>query len=149
VGLSPGRRSRVPCVVDVQVGLGALFVPLRSLQATLFPGACPTNRSALLIGMGKLGCFPAVSEPTRFTEWALGFKQCSLHHADRASTGPRPSGFRRVLPLPNMLLSSLPFGCEVVTPHEVGSLAQGYHAQPLPCYTGIKLRRDAAHQNSR
>src|SRR5436305_7307145 len=61
LGLSAGRRSRVPCAVDIQVGLGALFVPLRSLQTTLLPGACPTNRSALLIGIGRLGCFSAVS----------------------------------------------------------------------------------------
>src|SRR5207253_5876556 len=31
MGLSPFRRSRVPCVVDVQVAVGALFVSLRSL----------------------------------------------------------------------------------------------------------------------
>ena len=31
MGVAPFRRSRVPCVVDVQVAVGALFVPLRSL----------------------------------------------------------------------------------------------------------------------
>src|SRR5436305_5856485 len=38
--LSPVRESRVPCVVDVAVAVGALFVPLRSLETTLFPGEC-------------------------------------------------------------------------------------------------------------
>jgi hypothetical protein len=42
--LAPVRESRVSYVVDVQVGLGALFVSLRSLEATLFP------RSVFLAG---------------------------------------------------------------------------------------------------
>ena len=31
MGLSPFRRSRIPFIVDVQVAVGALFVPLRWL----------------------------------------------------------------------------------------------------------------------
>src|SRR5262249_24044202 len=31
---------------------------------------------------------------------------------------------------------------------QVGPMTQGYHAQPLPCCTGIKLRRDAAHPDA-
>src|SRR5215831_9742394 len=41
LGLSPFRRSRVPCVVDVQVAVGALFVSLRSLETIPLPRACP------------------------------------------------------------------------------------------------------------
>ena len=40
MGLSPGRRSRVPRAADVQGGLGASFVPSRPLQAALSPEAC-------------------------------------------------------------------------------------------------------------
>ena len=35
LGVAPGRRSRVPRAVDVQDGLGALFVPLWPLEAAL------------------------------------------------------------------------------------------------------------------
>src|SRR5215212_9603825 len=41
VGLSPRRQSRVPFMVDVQDGLGALFAPLKGLEAPGSPGACP------------------------------------------------------------------------------------------------------------
>src|SRR5947209_12468224 len=49
LGLSPGRRSRVPRAVDVQDGLGASFVSLRPLQAALPPervedGRLPPSR---------------------------------------------------------------------------------------------------------
>jgi hypothetical protein len=40
MGLSPGRESRVPCVVDVQVAVGALFVPLRSLGGGSLGDTC-------------------------------------------------------------------------------------------------------------
>src|SRR5438309_10231866 len=41
LGLSPFRRSHVPCVVDVQVAVGALFVSFRSLETIPLPRACP------------------------------------------------------------------------------------------------------------
>src|SRR5262245_32411062 len=41
LSLAACRRSRVPHAVDVQGGLGARFVPLRSLEATVWlPGTC-------------------------------------------------------------------------------------------------------------
>ena len=46
--VAPGRQSRVPSTVDVQAGLGALFVSLVSLEATLFPGACRGRRAPSL-----------------------------------------------------------------------------------------------------
>ena len=62
MGLSPCRESRVPCVVDVQVALGALFVSLRSLETTLFPGACQRRLSFSPLS-GKPRMSAAVSEP--------------------------------------------------------------------------------------
>src|ERR1043166_8488801 len=40
LGVAPGRRSRVPCVVDVQDGVGAPFVPLWSPMRPSPLGAC-------------------------------------------------------------------------------------------------------------
>jgi len=78
-----------------------------------------------------------VSELMLFTKWTLGFNQFRLHHANRASTGVQLGGF--VVPcLSEHAAFPLGFRLErVVTPAEVGSVAQEYHAQLLPCYTGI------------
>src|ERR1700738_4027086 len=60
LGLSPFRESRIPCVVDKKVAVGALFVSLRSLQTTLFPGACQRRKSFSPLS-GKPRLFPAVA----------------------------------------------------------------------------------------
>src|SRR5260370_16700687 len=39
--LAPVRRSRVPCIADDQVAVGALFVSLRSLPTIPFPQPSP------------------------------------------------------------------------------------------------------------
>jgi hypothetical protein len=75
--------------------------------------------------------------------WTLGFKQFSLHHANRALPGLRFIGF----PTPRLSRHAsfpLAFRLWVITPHEVGRVAQEHHAQLLPCCTGIK-----PHRNSR
>src|SRR5262245_37780705 len=54
MGLSPCRESRVPCVVDVQVAVGAPFVPLRSLETIPLPQACPRRRSFTPGGESRL-----------------------------------------------------------------------------------------------
>src|SRR5262249_1381617 len=91
LGVSPGRRSRVPCVVDVQVAVGAPFVPLRSLKAIPLPRPCRRRRSftAGEASTALTRCSRAVS----FTGWALRFKQFSLHRGNRVSTGKQLSGF--------------------------------------------------------
>jgi hypothetical protein len=69
---------------------------------------------------------------------ALRFNQSRLHHTIRASADPRLTRF--VVPcLPDQ--ATFPSGFRL----QVGSAAQEYHAQLLPCCTGIKLRRDTAH----
>ena len=91
LGVSPVRRSRVPCVVDVQVAVGARFVPLRSLETIPLPRACRRRRS---FTSGEANtAVNRCSRAVRLTGWALGFKHSSLHHGDRVSTGLRLSGF--------------------------------------------------------
>jgi hypothetical protein len=98
--------------------------------------------------MGKLGCYPAVSDPASLRNGHWG----SSNPAFTMPTGPRPAhdqaGFVVSCLCEHATFPSA-FRRRVGTPRQVGSLAQGYHAQPLPCCTGIKLRRDAAHQNRR
>src|SRR5262249_21051554 len=82
--------------------------------------------------------FPAVSGLGHFTEWTLGFRQSSFHHAIRASASVPPSGFAASdLSEHAVFPSGFRF--------QVDSVAQESHALSLPCCTGIKLRRDAAH----
>jgi len=141
--LSPVRRSRVPCVADNQVAVGALFVSLRSLETIPLPQACRRRRS--FTSGGAITAVSRCSRAVNFTGWTLGFKQFSLHRGNRASTGVGPSGF--VPPcLPSHAAFPLGFrrgGCD---PSEVGLVAQESHAPLLPCYTGIKRRRDTAHR---
>ena len=115
----------------------------------MLPGACQRRKYRLRL---LFRCLNAIgiwgtSDVSRcirarlFIVRTLGFKQCSFHHANRALAGLRLSGFA---------VSSLsehavfPSGFRF----QVGSVAQGYHAQPFPCCTGINLRRDAAHLTS-
>src|SRR6266849_1010468 len=141
--LSPVRRSRVPCVADDQVAVGALFVFLRSLETIPLPQAC--RRRMTFTSGGAITAVSRCSRAVNFTGWTLGFKQFSLHRGNRASTGVGPSGF--VPPcLPSHAAFPLGFrrgGCD---PSEVGLVAQESHAPLLPCYTGIKRRRDTAHR---
>jgi hypothetical protein len=145
VGVAPGRPSRVPCAVDVQGGFGAPFVPLTPLQAGLLPGAC-SPRSHAIRGVPSEAldvdrCFQAET----FTDWALRFKPSSLHHATRVSPG---------LPVSDFRASRLSWHAVVPSgfPHQVGQVTQRYHAQPLPCCTGINYavtRRTVAGQRRR
>jgi len=57
VGVSPVRRSRIPCIVDVQVAVGALFVPLRSLETTPLLRGCP-DASRSYVWWSNHGCRP-------------------------------------------------------------------------------------------
>jgi hypothetical protein len=91
VGLSPCRESRVPRVVDVQVAVGAPFVPLRSLQTIPLPRARRRRRS--FTSGEAITAVNRCSRAVSFTGWALRFKQSSLHRGDRVSTGIRLSGF--------------------------------------------------------
>src|SRR6266852_4464360 len=123
--LSPVRRSRVPCVADNQVAVGALFVSLRSLETIPLPQACRRRRS--FTSGGAITAVSRCSRAVSFTGWTLGFKQFSLHRGNRASTGVGPSGF--VPPcLPSHAAFPLGFrrgGCD---PSEVGLVAQQSHA---------------------
>jgi hypothetical protein len=65
-----------------------------------------------------------------FTEWTLGFKQSSFHHAVRVSTGLQLDGFAASRLSQH---ASFPVGFR----RQVGWVTQGYHAQPLPSYSGI------------
>ena len=101
LGVAPGRQSRVSSLVDVQGGLGAPFVSLRSLETTLLPGACSSQGYCFgsVIQRTKLSIIREVSDVSRCigvdasTKWTLGFKQFSLHHATRALAGLQLSGF--------------------------------------------------------
>jgi hypothetical protein len=113
VGVSPVRRSRVPAIVDVQVAVGALFVSLRSLQTIPLPQACRRRRS--FTSGGAITAVSRCSRAESFTGWTLGFKQFSLHHGNRASTGVELNGF--VPPcLPSHAAFPHRFRMEVVTP---------------------------------
>jgi hypothetical protein len=114
--VAPFRQSRDPCAVDVQDGLGAPFVPLMSLEATLLPRSVrKANRSSTFPAGGlRAPDFeeaPDVSRcirSGRFTERALGFRQFSFHHAVRVSTGMQLSGFTA----PRLSEHAVfPFGC--------------------------------------
>ena len=75
-----------------------------------------------------------------FTMWALDFKQFSLRHTIRVSAGVSIDGFSEP-----RLSGHAPFPLDFR--RQVGSVTQGYHAQPLPCATGIihaAKRRTAA-----
>ena len=61
-------------------------------MTTLFPGSVkgtPSGRAPFLETWDVSHRFQSV----RFTEWTLGFKQFSLHHAVRVSTGLPIDGF--------------------------------------------------------
>src|SRR3954452_22891608 len=98
MGLSPGRESRVPRVVDDQAAVGAPFVPLRSLETIPLPRACRRRRS--FTSGGAITAVNRCSRAVSFTGWALGFKQSSLHRGDRASTGLRLRNYPRTLGSP-------------------------------------------------
>ena len=103
LGLSPGRGSRVPRVADVQVAVGALFVPLRSLETTPFPRVCP-GRTSFAPGGGS----PALNHGSRsvsFTGWTLGFKRFSFHLGNRVSAGLLSYAVSLLPAFANMLLS--------------------------------------------
>jgi hypothetical protein len=70
--------------------------------------------------------------------------QLSPYHPGLAV--PALERFQCISAIPAMLLSLLPFGCGVVTPHEVGPVTQGSHALSLLCYTGIRPHRETAHR---
>jgi hypothetical protein len=86
---------------------------------------------------GNLGCFPLYPSQS-VIDRTLGFKQCSLHLGIRALLDMQISGF-----------SALKLSEHAIFPSsfrlQVGPVAQECYAQLLPCYTGIKLRRDTAH----
>jgi hypothetical protein len=78
MGLAPFRRSRVSCVIDVQIGLGASFIPLRSFTLTLLRGTCMGGRSVppIFTGRGPLPVFteaPDVSRRIRATQLWNGY----------------------------------------------------------------------------
>ena len=93
--LSPVRESRVFDVVDVQADLGALFVSLRSLETTLFPGVLRDGRNRLSRWptgwSGRLSWEPrilaAVSEPWFLQNGHWG----SSSLAFTLATGSRPA----------------------------------------------------------
>jgi hypothetical protein len=67
----------------------------------------------------------AVSEQMTFTGRALGFRQFSFHHAIRVLLDMQISGFFASQLLEHAVF---PSGFHL----QVGSMTQGYHAQPLP-----------------
>jgi hypothetical protein len=85
-----------------------------------------------------------ISHAGPFTDRTLRFKQSSLHLANRVSTGMRFMRFHRILPFQTC---SFPLCLSAAGsyPRQVSLVTQGYHAQPLLCYTGITLQRNTAH----
>jgi hypothetical protein len=77
-------------------------------------------------------------QPGLLAARVLRFWQFGLDHAVRASAGGRLDGF--VAPGFSRY-AVVPFGFRF----QVSLVAQEYHAQLLPCYTGINSSRDAAH----
>jgi hypothetical protein len=77
-----------------------------------------------------LGGLPAVSEAECKTEWELRFKQSSLHPVVRVLASRLLSGLRCLLPFQ-------PCCCSLRLSLSGKAATQGYHAQPLPCCTGI------------
>ena len=59
LGLVPRRQSRVSCMLDVQNGLGAPFVPLRLLIVTCLPWSMLNPVAAKDRGSGSPGCQPS------------------------------------------------------------------------------------------
>src|SRR3954447_4421757 len=137
LGLAPVRESRVSCTVRRS---GRFRCPFHVLEIAT---GDPASWSVFPNGQDSFGAreAPDVSRRIRaavFTEWTLGFRQSSFHHADRVSTGLRPGGF--VVPC----LSAhavFPSGFRL----QVSVVTQGYHAQPLLCSTGIELHCNTAH----
>jgi hypothetical protein len=82
--------------------------------------------------------FPALSAPYHFTAWTLRFRQFSFHHIVRALTGMQLGGFAASCLSRHAFF---PSGFRV----QVGLVAQGHCTQPLPCCTGIRLRRYVTH----
>src|SRR5262249_18280741 len=87
------------------------------------------------------GKIPVLAEPIHldvkrriqsetFTEWALRFKQFSLHPAIRVLPS-RPLGTFRTSRFSGHAAFPLEF------PRQVSPVTQRYHAQPFPCCTGI------------
>jgi hypothetical protein len=79
-----------------------------------------------------------------FTGWTLGFKPCSLHPGDWASTGVGVNGF--VAPgLSEQALVPWAFASGLdVPPGKFGG--PGVACSPPPVLQGIKRRRDTAHR---
>ena len=137
LGLAPRRRSRVPYAVDVQDGAGVPFVSLGVADAIQFPRSVlvvdPTQPADLPILSdlsGDSGCQPPYPDRRTLTVWTLGFNQSRLHHAVRASTGVQLDGFAAPCLFEH---AAFPSGFRL----QVGQMAQGYHAQLLPCCMGI------------
>ena len=116
---------------------------LRSLETIPLPQACP-RRMAFTSG-GAITAVSRCSRAVSFTGWTLGLKPFSLHPGDRASIGVALNGL--VSPgLPSHAAFPLGFRRGGCNPSEVGLVAQESHAHLLPCCTGIKQRREAAHR---
>src|SRR5262245_10861880 len=86
LGVAPGRQSRVSSLADVQGGLGAPFVSLRSLEATLLPEACSSGGPNSRLS-GKSQMSPAVSESRLLQNGHWG----SSNSAFTMPPGPRPA----------------------------------------------------------
>jgi hypothetical protein len=86
--------------------------------------------SGIFTGIWKHWILTIVSSPFRFRVRALGFKQFSLRHVIRVSADVLIDGFSTSRLSEHAIF---PLGFR----RKVGSVTQGYHAQPLPCYTGI------------
>src|SRR3954453_5248709 len=138
LGLSPRRQSRVPCARDGRMVVGALFVPLGSLD---FDPACPGRVTVGTRAIPRFGRASDVNRrirPVLFTVRALGFSRCRLHHAIRASVGPHLDGFGASCLSEHAVV---PSGFRL----QVGSVAHGYYVRPIPHVAVILSRRDTAH----
>ena len=120
VRLAPRRASRVPSTVDVQDGLGALFVSLfRPLETAQLPWSAQNLTQEMSGLQREQPAFIRRCRPDPITVRTLGFRQSSFHPAIRASPN---------LPLGGFMASRLsrhatfPYGFRF----QVGLAAQGH-----------------------
>jgi hypothetical protein len=127
--LAPGRQSRVPSTVDVQDGLGALFVSFfRPLQTAQLPRSAAdlTQEKSSLLGEQPDFSHRFRPDPLLFGHWGSGNAAFTLPSGPRRTcrlVASRHPGF------PDMLLSPTAFAFRWVwRPRDV-ALGPSYVAQ--------------------
>ena len=125
------RRSRFSCMLDVQDGSRCPFRVLEVADSNPAPsGRVRDGRTGSIVIPEHLG-INHLAQSESFTVRTLGFKQYCLHPTVRVSTSVPLGGFAA----PRLSThASVPFSFRC----QVNVVTQGSHAQPIPCFTGIK-----------